>query len=110
MKIIGQTPTGVVAELTEGDLAALVGESYFSSKECAAKLAEIGLRQAGRYHEGDRWVVGATVDLAGRFNRVKQMEYRHAELKGTSKTLRQLADLMDHLGDAVIVPPKEEAK
>jgi len=110
MKIIGKTETGFIAELTQGDLAALVGESYFSGEACVKKMQDIGLKSAASYHGASQVVVGATIDLSGRFSRVTQLEYKHTQLQGTAKTLREMADLMEHLGNAVIVPPEPEAK
>lgn len=109
MKIIGMAGSDIIAQLTEGDMAALVGETYFSQTAAQQKLLELGLMEGASAYRGtaQRIRVGATIDLAGRFNRVQQIEYKHAELQDVAKKLRAMAGLLDHLGDQVIVPPAE---
>lgn len=107
MKIIGMAGNDIIATLTPSDLAALVGETYFDNRDAKAKLIELGLTAPHGY-DGQRIVVGATVDLEGRMRRVLELERKHAELKDVASKLRSMATLMDHLGNAVIVPPKTE--
>lgn len=110
MKIIGATGSSYIVEMSQADMAAIVGETYFSGDECHKKLAALGLLRDGSgwdFRKGDP-VIGATIPLAGRFQRLTNLESKHHELRGVSSKLRDMADLMDHLGDAVIVPPKTE--
>lgn len=109
MKIIGLAGNDVIAQLTQDDIAALVGETYFGGSVAQNKLKELGLIATGGYGERDRIRVGTTIDLAGRFSRVSQIEHRHAELQDVAKKLDAMAALLRHLGDQVIVPPKDEA-
>jgi hypothetical protein len=108
MKIIGLAGNNVIAELKEDDVAALIGETYFGGSAAQAKLKELGLTDRGGYGGSDRLKVGATLDLAGRFSRVKQIESRHAELQDVATKLEAMAALLKHLGNQVIVPPAEE--
>lgn len=106
MKIIGRAGEDVIAQLTKSDMASLVGERYFDQDAAQRKLAKLGLVDTG--YNGGHPQIGATVDLAGRFNRILAIEYRHEEMKVAAKTLRTLAGLLDHVGDELIVPPAEE--
>jgi hypothetical protein len=109
MKIIGMAGNDVIAQLTENDIAAIVGSTSFNyDKEARERLLELGLTEKSGY-DGHRIVVGATVDLAGRFQRLTDLERKHKELQDVSSKLRAMAALLDRLGDAVIVPPKEQA-
>lgn len=110
MKIIGKTAGGFIAELNESDMAALVGETYFNGRGVMEKFAALGMVEGN----GDSWSphkirLGATIDLAGRFDRMRQLEYRHAELADVAKKVRALADIMDKFGAAVFVNPPEDA-
>lgn len=109
MKIIGMAGSEIIAQLTEADLAALVGETYFSGSDTQKKLAQLGLVGPRVWGQGTEIRVGATIDLAGRFSRVKDIEYRHAELQDVAKKLEAMAALLRHLGAQVIVPPTEAA-
>lgn len=108
MKIIGMAGKDVIAQLTESDIAALVGEGYFDSKDARVKLMELGLTEKAGY-EDHRIKVGSTIDLAGRFARVRSIEHKHGELKDVAHKLRAMAGLLDELGSKVIVPPKDVA-
>ncbi len=108
MKIIGMAGSDIIAQLTEGDMAALVGEGYFSQKEAQEKLEALGIIGQPQWGQTSRIRIGSTIDLAGRFDRIKSIEYRHAELQDVAKKLDAMAALLRHLGDQVIVPPKEE--
>lgn len=105
MKIIGRAGDDVIAQLTESDMAALVGERYFSQSAAQKKLAELGLVDRG--YNGGKPQIGASVDLAGRFDRILSIEYRRQEMQAAAKTLRTLAGLLDHVGDQVVVPPAD---
>jgi hypothetical protein len=106
VKIIGTTGTGFIAELSESDLAALVGESYFS--QAADKIADAFGRKP-QYHSREINLVGASINLAGRFARVTDVESRHHELAGTAKHLRLLASALDGLAAAPLtLPAKKE--
>ena len=105
MKIIGMAGSDIIAQLTAGDLASLIGERYFDQVTCRQKLEELGL--GNRDHSGFHIRIGSTIDLAGRFERIKSIEYRHSELRDVAKKLQAMADLLDHLGDQVIVPPAD---
>lgn len=106
MKIIGKGHNTYIVEMTEADMAAIVGETYFSSS-AQDKLEALGVFTRTSY-SGREIRVGATVELANRFDRMKKIEYKHAELKDVGKKLRAMAALLDELGNAVIVPPAEE--
>lgn len=108
MKILGTAGSNFIVEMTPSDVAAIVGYTHFDySKEAREKLIELGLTKPSGY-DGHAIVVGATVDLSGRFRRLLELESKHRELRGVGEKLRAMAGLMDHLGDAVIVPPKAD--
>lgn len=105
MKIIGQTNDGFIVEMSQDDMAAVVGETYFAGERCQQKLQAVGIYQTVGYSKS--LSVGAVVPLAGRFSRMVELERKHGQLRDVSNRLRVMADLMDHLGDQVIVPPPE---
>jgi hypothetical protein len=107
MKIIGMAGSDVIAQLSEADMAALVGEGYFSQAEAQKKLEALGIVSTPQWGQPSRIRIGSTIDLAGRFDRIKSIEYRHAELQDVAKKLDAMAALLRHLGDQVIVPPAD---
>lgn len=107
MKIIATTGFCYIAELTQGDIAALVGQSYFGTS--IDEIAKAFNVSPGRDFNGGINLVGATIDLSGRFDRVTDLESRFRDLLKTAAGLRVIADLIDKLGDQPLsLPPKPE--
>lgn len=91
MKFLGRTKDGYLVEVSDADVAALIGEHWLNSDGATKRLNELGLIDSyGRAN-----LVGATVPLAERFRRVTAIEYQHKKLASSAETLRGLATLLD---------------
>lgn len=107
MKIIGRTSGGYIAEISEGDIAALVGERFFDPRNPSENLAAAFARQK-QWDDNRLNLIGASIDLAGRFRRVTDVEQRHSELGKTAESLRLLATALDAVAAAPLTLPKGE--
>lgn len=104
MKILGKSETGYLVDMPESDPQAIFGIQYGWGKEGIALLKELGVPMTASYGNDVPNLIGAEVPITTRFRRVTDIERNHRELQNTGATLRKLADLLDQLGNAVIVP------
>ena len=109
MKILGETKTGYLCELSRTDMQAIWGARYGWSEEVCRELQRHGIESKRDYSSWQPQFVGAEIQIAARFQRLTEIERQHAAMKNTGQALRVLADLLDRLGDDIIIPaPKTE--
>lgn len=108
MKIIGKTDNGYIAELTEGDLGAILGETWLDSDAAKAMLEGLGLMASGPYNARVPKFVGATIPISERFRRAVDIEYKAGECSRAAGTLRGLADLLEKTSQMPIIPAMKE--
>lgn len=107
MKILGRTKGGYIAEVSDDDIAAILGERWLRSEDQAARLVRVGLASA--MIRGDRLLpIGTVIPLQQRFDRVCAIEDKRTAWPDTVRTLRTMADLLEQLGTDIVLPPKTE--
>ncbi|WP_319798285.1 hypothetical protein [Nitrobacter sp.] len=99
MKIIGRTSSGYIAEISNEDIAALVGDTHYSFGSTPDKIGEAFGRKKP-WPDSRLDILGASIDLAGRFRRVVAIEERHADLGKKAESLRLLASALDAVAAA----------
>ena len=102
MKIIGTSAAGYIAELGDDDLAALLGESWLGSSDAKTKLDAL---KVPRVRDHGMTLVGATINLKGRFARVLEVERHYAALGEKAAQFRLLATAIDGLAAEPLTPP-----
>lgn len=106
MKIIGTTSGGYIAEITEGDLAAIIGETWLNGTEAKLKLKAAGV--VFTYNDSPQ-LIGCTIPVHQRFRRMVDLESHHGQLGDRAKTLRALASLIDTLAESPLSPSSAPA-
>lgn len=98
-KIVAYTSgTTVLVEMSEDELARLVGEPYWS---CLGTVP--GIKNATTMPNPCRPIIGATVNISAWWNRVHSIVAKEKELAKLSDTLHALADLIKGAWPTLIV-------
>ncbi len=101
MKIIGKTSRGYLVEASDYELLRCSGHGSFRDVP--------GWRQTGSYNDGT-FQIGTEIKVTDTHDYLAKLRDNEASIRGGSKLLRAMADVIDAGLPTTIVPPVEVVK